>query len=260
MAPRSRGRPRKGQTRKDAAIDAMKSYGFPEELIVETIGELLDVYGLEGWPFIEETAYKVLLENLLEKVEKQEKHKENEKECPLVLDNQGVDSTLVSPAGSSITAPGPTTRSNREAFLIELPQEAESGVTEVLETAKRTEESVSNAHSSNAKREGCSRKEMNAKQDHNKNKTDNVQGTEDHGSSYGPSKCYVEFEKEEDAAKASLKLHRRPYHGWISDNDEPLELIELKPAKLEELFSGINVSKKRKRRWDVKPEDIIRPF
>ncbi|GMI87251.1 hypothetical protein HRI_002394400 [Hibiscus trionum] len=68
MAPR--GRPKKN-TRKDAAIDAMKQYGFDINVVRRTIKELLDVYGEDGWPFIEDSAYKVLLEAILEKVVKE---------------------------------------------------------------------------------------------------------------------------------------------------------------------------------------------
>ncbi|KAF2319041.1 hypothetical protein GH714_012921 [Hevea brasiliensis] len=64
-----------GQMRMDAALDAMMSYGFPEELIVTTVKELLDVYGMDGWPFIEEASYRVLLDSILEKVEKEAKEK-----------------------------------------------------------------------------------------------------------------------------------------------------------------------------------------
>ncbi|XP_065869558.1 uncharacterized protein [Euphorbia lathyris] len=234
MAPRGRPRKPRGQTRMDAAIDAMKCYGFPEKLIVATIKELLDVYGLEGWPFIEEAAYKVLLENILEKVENQANDKE--KDESLQSDDEAVDNTLVSPAGSSITSPGPTTHSNREVFPIELPQETASEVTEVLENAKLTEESVCNAYSSNAEGEVSSWNEN--------NQTNNIRGTE----------AGISF--------AFPYRSRGPYHGWISDSDEPLELIELKPARLADefadLLSGTNVPKTRKRRWDVMPQEDIR--
>ncbi|XVF24066.1 hypothetical protein REPUB_Repub13aG0094800 [Reevesia pubescens] len=53
----------------DAVIDAMKPFGFPKNLINKTIKELQKVYGEDGWPFIEDASYKVLLEAILEKVE-----------------------------------------------------------------------------------------------------------------------------------------------------------------------------------------------
>ncbi|KAL5101876.1 hypothetical protein RYX36_006203 [Vicia faba] len=67
MAPR--GRPPKktaGNTRMDAAMDAMRQFGFKKKLVWKTVEELLDVYeGTQGWPFIEEGSYKLLLESLL---------------------------------------------------------------------------------------------------------------------------------------------------------------------------------------------------
>ncbi|XP_047174251.1 uncharacterized protein LOC124841914 [Vigna umbellata] len=72
MASRER-KPRKrttGTTRMDAALDAMRLIGFGIRLTRETVNELLDVYGgTQGWPFIEETSYKLLIETLLSKQE-----------------------------------------------------------------------------------------------------------------------------------------------------------------------------------------------
>ncbi|GLT75913.1 hypothetical protein SLA2020_476060 [Shorea laevis] len=75
---RPRGRPRKmGHTRMHAAWDAMRPLGFTQYMVVKTVKELLQVYGEEGWKFIEdeENSYKVLVDAILEKVEKREKKK-----------------------------------------------------------------------------------------------------------------------------------------------------------------------------------------
>lgn len=86
----------------DAAVDAMRSYDFSDGLIVSTIKGLLkvgfvlllmfsmcsafrgfmgnlsiQVYGEEGWPFIEESSYKVLFEAILEDLEKEEQENVN---------------------------------------------------------------------------------------------------------------------------------------------------------------------------------------
>ncbi|RYR46208.1 hypothetical protein Ahy_A07g031966 isoform C [Arachis hypogaea] len=69
MAPR--GRPRKkmvGSSRMDAALDAMKQFGFEEKLVQETVNELLDVYQ-GAWPFIEDGSYNLLIETILAKQE-----------------------------------------------------------------------------------------------------------------------------------------------------------------------------------------------
>lgn len=56
----------KGNTRVDAALDAMSPYGFSEELVEEKVRELLNVYGGDvGWIFIEEFSYSLLLDYIL---------------------------------------------------------------------------------------------------------------------------------------------------------------------------------------------------
>ncbi|KAJ6327011.1 hypothetical protein OIU78_013991 [Salix suchowensis] len=54
---------------------------------------------------------------------------------------------------------------------------------------------------------------------------------------------------------------RRPCYGWISsDEDDDVDVIELAPAPLPavvaKLLSGIDAPRTRKRRWDVRPEDM----
>ncbi|KAK3228645.1 hypothetical protein Dsin_000526 [Dipteronia sinensis] len=60
---------KKKNTRTDAALDAMRLYGFPDDLIRTHLKQLLKVYGQDHWFFIEENAYKVLLDSILEQVE-----------------------------------------------------------------------------------------------------------------------------------------------------------------------------------------------
>ncbi|XP_027366982.1 uncharacterized protein LOC113873175 [Abrus precatorius] len=67
MAPRRRPKKR-GETRMDAALDAMTPFGFPNKLVRRTVDQLLKVYGgKEGWVFIEDSAYTLLIDTLLEK-------------------------------------------------------------------------------------------------------------------------------------------------------------------------------------------------
>ncbi|XP_062092518.1 uncharacterized protein LOC133798293 [Humulus lupulus] len=66
MAPRGRSKKR-GNTRMDAAVDAMGRFGFQKQRVRETVKELLKVYGGDdGWPFIEDDSYVILLDALLE--------------------------------------------------------------------------------------------------------------------------------------------------------------------------------------------------
>ncbi|KAJ8554393.1 hypothetical protein K7X08_025071 [Anisodus acutangulus] len=66
MAPRSK-RPKLGLRRMDAALDAMGLLGFSHPIVRKSIKDLLKVYWDEGWIFIEEGAYKLLIETILDK-------------------------------------------------------------------------------------------------------------------------------------------------------------------------------------------------
>ncbi|KAF5180028.1 hypothetical protein FRX31_030382 [Thalictrum thalictroides] len=76
MAPRRR--PRKvGQSRMDAAIDALTPMGYSKNLIQRKVNALLKVYDGE-WRFIEESAYQVLIDAILEEQEQEYTNKKNE--------------------------------------------------------------------------------------------------------------------------------------------------------------------------------------
>ncbi|KAL6531036.1 hypothetical protein OROHE_014105 [Orobanche hederae] len=65
MAPRRR-RPKVGLTRMHAALDAMRPMGFSTDVVRKCVKTLLKVYGEDGWAFIEEAAYKMLIDTILE--------------------------------------------------------------------------------------------------------------------------------------------------------------------------------------------------
>ncbi|XP_009770489.1 uncharacterized protein LOC107811057 isoform X2 [Nicotiana tabacum] len=65
MPPRAK-RPKLGFRRMDAALDAMDRLGFSRHIVQKSIKDLLKVYGDEGWIFIEEAAYKLLIETILD--------------------------------------------------------------------------------------------------------------------------------------------------------------------------------------------------
>ncbi|WCJ19814.1 hypothetical protein M5689_002088 [Euphorbia peplus] len=65
--------PRVRLKRIDAAIDAVRPMGFSEPLIRKTVRNLLKTYGGdEGWPFIEEFSYKLLIDSILEEAEEKD--------------------------------------------------------------------------------------------------------------------------------------------------------------------------------------------
>ncbi|KAL4620905.1 hypothetical protein ACB092_06G189900 [Castanea dentata] len=67
MAPTGGGRTRQvGLRRIDAALDALLPMGFAEDLVRSTVSELLEAYGGdEGWAFIEEASYKLVIDTIL---------------------------------------------------------------------------------------------------------------------------------------------------------------------------------------------------
>ncbi|GFY82095.1 hypothetical protein Acr_02g0003350 [Actinidia rufa] len=80
----------------DAAIDAMQRMGFPEKVVCRRVKKLLREYGGdEGWTFIEDAYYTVLIESLLnEQEEEANKEKrtmgQNELECALCVEKDTV--------------------------------------------------------------------------------------------------------------------------------------------------------------------------
>uniref|UniRef100_A0A0D9XBA7 WIYLD domain-containing protein n=1 Tax=Leersia perrieri TaxID=77586 RepID=A0A0D9XBA7_9ORYZ len=74
-------RPRRGQRRIDAAIDHLSQYGFPRKLIRQTIDKLLSekLYGRDGWVFLEENSYNIVVERLLEETEEMQQQEDIEK-------------------------------------------------------------------------------------------------------------------------------------------------------------------------------------
>ncbi|KAL0452746.1 UNVERIFIED_CONTAM: hypothetical protein Slati_1252700 [Sesamum latifolium] len=68
MAPRRRCS-KVGLSRMHAALDAMRPMGFSTDTVRKCVKNLLKVYGDDGWLFIEEAAYKLLIDTILEEPE-----------------------------------------------------------------------------------------------------------------------------------------------------------------------------------------------
>ncbi|EEF35512.1 uncharacterized protein LOC8270455 [Ricinus communis] len=76
--------PKVGLKRIDAALDALRPMGFSPDLIRKTVQSLLKAYGGdEGWPFLEENSYRLVIESILEELEKPER----EDDGPKMLEN-----------------------------------------------------------------------------------------------------------------------------------------------------------------------------
>ncbi|EEF35516.1 conserved hypothetical protein [Ricinus communis] len=268
--------------RMDAALDAMRSYGFHEQLVSASIKELLDVYGGDGWVFIEEACYKVLLENILEKVENEAKEKGGD---------SGGDNIKASASGPSSMSLA-LTSSNEEAKALELQSsvtlDGASQNMKALVNAEPTDGSAdedkanlnqdmdftlityycSSYTENNAPAilplpggEESSWKDINLDQDSRKKEISNAEG-KDGGDSHVVEKLKVSSPslRPQEPVNALTVRRRKPCYGWISDSDNELDLVELTPAplpyKLAKLLSVTTVPRRRKRRWDVRPEDM----
>ncbi|KDP44803.1 hypothetical protein JCGZ_01303 [Jatropha curcas] len=260
MAPRRRPKMSpKGQLRRDAALDAMRSYGFPLELINITINDLLDVYGLEGWPFIEEASYKVLLDNILEKIEKEAMERSDCK------GGNDVQALAAGPSnGGSIPecCSGPDIRDENAIQLhSNVAMDTASVTNEIPLVALQIEKSESYALVPVAEGEASSWKDINLDQDSKKKQLVNAEATEDRnfqaveklGSSSHSARYDIGSRARVDALPSR---RRRPCYGWISSNDDE-DLMELTPAPLPEKIAKLLYgSRSRKRRWDIRPEDM----
>ncbi|ONM06939.1 uncharacterized protein [Zea mays] len=64
-----RPRPERGERRIDAAIDHLAQYGFAKPQIRKVINDLLQLYGRDGWVFLEEGSYSIVLKVLEEQAQ-----------------------------------------------------------------------------------------------------------------------------------------------------------------------------------------------
>ncbi|KAH7517762.1 uncharacterized protein LOC107426530 [Ziziphus jujuba] len=254
MPPRRRTR--KGDRRLDAALDAMALLGFPDKLVSQTINELLKVYGKDGWVFIEECSYLVLIDALVEK------QKEVSKEQASSLENGAgsMEDIESSAAGSS--------NGVRISTTCSMPEDNNSSKTyDTLEAPSQTsgaQDSVTLTNDSApkecippAEEERRSPGEIKLDQSSRRKKAHFVLGNnaKDSGTDKNGRTKTQKLE-----GGVPIQSHR-PCHGWISDDDDDDEdLVELSPEPLpqhlENLFIGSCSKKKRKSRWDVRPEDM----
>ncbi|RDY08420.1 hypothetical protein CR513_07344, partial [Mucuna pruriens] len=233
MAPRRRSTKR-GQTRMDAALDAMAPYGFPSKLVRTTVQNLLkaNVYGgNEGWIFIEDSGYTLLIDTLLEK------QANPSPQVGLIEANPGDGPNEVTPAGCSssallaysntqtsndtpLTNQGIDTVSAASGTGNELPIKGVD--TAVSATSENGSElpfksvDISSVTSETPIKAST----ISAEKESECQPTGNLALGENHGS------------KSPQLVTMLCHKRRRPFHGWISNDDEEEELIELPPAPL----------------------------
>ncbi|XP_019427456.1 PREDICTED: uncharacterized protein LOC109335744 [Lupinus angustifolius] len=232
MAPK-----RKMGTRMDAALDSMLPYGFPKKLVRQTVNHLLKVYGgSDGWVFIEDSAYSLLIETLLEKQQEEEEGEEGttaeaghnvdmednpadgHSEAPPTGSSNGtlipcsnletfVDSSLSNQAIETVSATSET--------CIQLPIKPLDTLSPASETSKQSPIKAVNPASATCGTD-CKPNETFA--------MDEIHGT--------PLACSSLQTKLPQPAERLCHQRRRPCFGWISDDEEDEEPIELPPAPL----------------------------
>ncbi|OIV90825.1 hypothetical protein TanjilG_15558 [Lupinus angustifolius] len=250
-------------TRMDAALDSMLPYGFPKKLVRQTVNHLLKVYGgSDGWVFIEDSAYSLLIETLLEKQQEEEEGEEGttaeaghnvdmednpadgHSEAPPTGSSNGtlipcsnletfVDSSLSNQAIETVSATSET--------CIQLPIKPLDTLSPASETSKQSPIKAVNPASATCgtgtklssspsitsikfeTKVDCIIKHIYCKP----NETfamDEIHGT--------PLACSSLQTKLPQPAERLCHQRRRPCFGWISDDEEDEEPIELPPAPL----------------------------
>lgn len=293
MAPR--GRSRKSRDRRmDAAVDAMtKNYGFPEEIVKRVAKQLLKEYegdqGDEGWFFIEDCSYQVLVDALLLDQELNDRHNapSNQKEDIL-------PESLVSNAPPNQNEDAlPQNVSLQDEKAEENPLAEPSGVLTEANCSKAVEDKLE-VYAKDADQlpasGGGGKGWKDIGLDQSSSQQGRAAGISDKDEIGGSSQDYADsliltppsltpttpqgssissppangpvlsrFPKVSLPNVRSLQGKRhQPCNGWIFESDEEDgDMVDLKPAiECEDLSWGAVKKAKRKSRWDLRPEDI----
>ncbi|CAL0300058.1 unnamed protein product [Lupinus luteus] len=231
MAPK-----RKMGTRMDAALDSMLPYGFPKKLVRQTVNHLLNVYGgSDGWVFIEDSAYSLLIETLLEKQQQQQEEEttaEAGHSVDIMEDNAEDGHSEAPPTDSSNGTLIPC--SNLETFVdSSLSNQAIDTVSATSETCiKHPIKPVDTLSPAGETSKQSPIKAVNpasasCESDCKPNET--IAMGEIHRT---PLACSSLQTKLPQPAERLQHERRRPCFGWISDDEEDEGPIELPPDPL----------------------------
>ncbi|KAK6933029.1 WIYLD domain [Dillenia turbinata] len=240
MAPRRRAS-KVGLRRMDAAIDAMKPYGFPKSLVEKTVKRLLEVYdGDEGWPFIEEFSYKLLIEAILEP---------QEKEVDDLVQNEAVDGDDGPPQNEAADGDHAGPSSMAEIS----PAQEPPGPNEELAVIDADKE---RDHAPQVKRylQGWRGSGL----DESSHEAQVEDGT---SKNFGSDQVVADEEEEINSTEDTPDMEQlpcitnrrsRPSYGWLGVENDEDDIVLLAPAPLGRA-QGRRNKQKRKPRWDVLP-------
>ncbi|KAL9661098.1 hypothetical protein QQ045_025918 [Rhodiola kirilowii] len=206
-----------GLRRVDAAIDAMKPFGFPADLVKRKLKELLKTYGDDGWVFIEEASYNLLIEVILEEIQNGEQDESTMKEANVGEQNEYTGAVNSCTANNDMV--GVTTSSGT------------AHVNLILETVHRGTEASG------------------------VDKPDEVPNVDNVSSPIGRDAKPSEFQSLQSCDQ-SAKCTPRRCHGWISysNDDDVMDTRQFKSHKLASELPGETKNPRvTKTRWDLKP-------
>lgn len=250
MPPRPRKR-KVGLTRVDAALDAMAPYGFSKKLVRDTIKSLLKEYGgEEGYVFIEESAYRLLIETILQKTDTND----GDTTC-------GFPAAGPSNAAPSAGAPEPSCTDSETVNIVagDLIGAAEPRCTdpETVSTVAGALIGVTEPSCTGLETMNTAAEVIKVKQEPRVCVGNPVSSTP-RTSSIGINPLPTT----KDATNTQLKLKkapvaRQPCYGWIGCDEEDEQLVEL-PAVLPDQLCGLVRGTemrpgKRPSRWDIGP-------
>lgn len=235
MPPRSR---KVGLKRMDAAIDALTPMGFPPALTRRKVKDLLKEYGDEGWVFIEEASYKLLIECILEDQEQME--------C-----DQGESSSFRDSTNEAGGNGGNEVEPSEAEPLIESSEPScfnqESGLADPSEVLKPTFSPDENVTSPT---KNTTSNEVNRPNGIPIKKEAIAARSEDYMLSCPPG-----FEHLFPIQLGFASTKRKPCLGWIGPKDDQ-DYVLLEPAPFLGCKTGLK-PRKRKSRWDVGPNDVV---
>ncbi|XP_028803737.1 uncharacterized protein LOC114758821 [Neltuma alba] len=207
-----------GLMRIDAAMDSLCPMGFSRDLVRKTVNKLLKAYGGDqGWVFIEEASYKVVIDAILEEQESKEKT-ELENAHPKLLECSSIQAESVEQSQSlqddsecinqsimpDVTGHSHTSQAKVTAEVASLAQHIHS------------EAPMDNSHHP-----------LEDILEH-KATTENCRGAPTVADVKSPGMCP---RPSMELGSSSVVRKRRPCFGWISDDDnDESDLVYLLPA------------------------------
>ncbi|KAL2933092.1 putative inactive histone-lysine N-methyltransferase SUVR1 [Bienertia sinuspersici] len=235
-----------GLKRIDAAVDALRPMGFSPDLIRRKVKALLKEYGDEGWVFIEEAAYKLLIEFILEEQEKSEKGEPSSRDKQIEVRDKGCEEQEPEPEPQLLEA-APLIEANES-----ISSNPETALTTVVTDAPLENPSVELKPSSWPSENVHSPSKMATSNEVNK-----TEETATLSESYMLS-CPPGFEQLCWLQLGDASAKSKPCLGWMDmdPNKDDQSFLLLEPAPVLG-WRTRQRPRKRKSRWDVGPNDVV---